>query len=149
MRLPLSTFWKVYVLGTTNGILIFKMTADDGANQQQEQQQNLPTLLSDRRELIKNTQPTKPSSSLTSYRNAVGGRIRPHQQGSDDTVEILGGNITVSAEHIASVNATERQDINEKNRRNYRNRIKHIYEWLKTAYPEYYNVGVIELSEDQ
>jgi hypothetical protein len=79
-----------------------------------------------------------------------GGRIRPHERNTgDDNVEILGANIAVSAEHTASVKATERQDLNEKNRRNYRNRIKHIYEWLKTEYPEYYNVGVIELSEDQ
>jgi hypothetical protein len=78
-----------------------------------------------------------------------GGRIRPHQRDADDNVEILGANIAVSAEHTASVKATERQDLNEKNKRNYRNRIKHIYEWLKIEYPDYYNVGVIELSEDQ
>jgi hypothetical protein len=52
----------LYCLGTTNGILILKTIADDCANQQQEQQQNLPTLLSDRWKLINNTQPTKPSS---------------------------------------------------------------------------------------
>ena len=78
-----------------------------------------------------------------------GGRIRPHQRDADDRVEILGANIAVSAEHTASVKATERQDLNEKNKRNYRNRIKHIYEWLKVEYPDYYNVGVIELSEAQ
>jgi hypothetical protein len=66
----------LYRLGTTNGILIFKMTADDRANQQQEQQQNLPTLLSDRRKLINNTQPTKPSP-LSCHRNAVGGASNP------------------------------------------------------------------------
>jgi hypothetical protein len=36
-----------------------------------------------------------------------GGHIRPHQRDSDDTVEILGANIAVSAEHIASVKAME------------------------------------------
>jgi hypothetical protein len=92
----------LYRLGTTNGILILKTTVDDRVNQQQEQQQNLPTILSDRRKLINNTQPTKPSS-LSCHRNAMGGgRIRPHQRDSDDTVEILGANIAVSAEHIAS-----------------------------------------------
>ena len=54
----------------------------------------------------------------------------------------------MSAEQSVSGKATERQDLNEKNRRNYRNQIKHIYEWLKIQYPEYYNVGVIELSEE-
>ena len=47
------------------------------------------------------------------------GRIRPHERDTDDTVEILGANIEVSAEHTASVRATERQDLNEKNKRNY------------------------------
>ena len=79
-----------------------------------------------------------------------GGRIRPHKRDTgDDNVEILGANIAVPAEHTASVKATERKDLNEKKRRDYRNRIKHIYEWLKIEYPEYYNVGVIELSEAQ
>jgi hypothetical protein len=77
------------------------------------------------------------------------GRIRPHERDTDDTVEILGANLAVSAEHTAAVKATERQDLNEKNKRNYRNRLKHIYEWLEIAYPEYYKVGVIELSEAQ
>jgi hypothetical protein len=77
------------------------------------------------------------------------GRIRPHERDTDDTVEILGANISVSAEHTAAVKATERQDLNEKNKRNYRNRIKHIYEWLEITYPEYYKVGVVELSEAQ
>jgi hypothetical protein len=84
---------------------------------------------------------------MSSQRRA--GRIRPHQRDADDNVEILGANIAVSAEHTSSVKATERQDLNEKNRRNYRNRIKHIYEWLKIEYPDYYNIGVTELSEDQ
>jgi hypothetical protein len=75
-----------------------------------------------------------------------GGRIRPHQQDIEDTVEILGANIAVSAKHSASAKATEQQDLTEKSRRNYRNRIKHVYEWLKTDYPKYYYVGVIELS---
>jgi hypothetical protein len=38
-----------------------------------------------------------------------GGRIRPHQRDANDDVEILGANIAVSAEHVASVKATERQ----------------------------------------
>jgi hypothetical protein len=78
------------------------------------------------------------------------GRIQAHERDTNDTVEILGVDIAVSAEHTASVKATERQDLNERNRRNYRNRLKHIYEWLETVYPsKYYNVGVVELSEDQ
>jgi hypothetical protein len=41
-----------------------------------------------------------------------GGRIRPHERDTDDTIEILGANIAVSAEHTTSVKATEQQDLN-------------------------------------
>jgi hypothetical protein len=84
---------------------------------------------------------------MSSQRRA--GRIRPHERDTDDTVEILGANVAVSAEHAASVRATVRQDLNVENKRNYRNRIGHIYKWLETDYPEYYRVGVIELTEEQ
>ena len=46
-----------------------------------------------------------------------GGCIRPHQRDVDDSVVILGANVAVSAEHIASVKATERQDLSVKNKR--------------------------------
>jgi hypothetical protein len=61
----------------------------------------------------------------------------------------LGADIEVSAKHAAAVKATEHQDLNEKNKQKYRNQIKHIYEWLEMAYPDYYRVGVIKLSEAQ
>jgi hypothetical protein len=80
----------------------------------------------------------------------AGGRIRPHQRDTGNAnIEILGANIAVSAEHRASVKATERQDLNEKNRRDHRNRLKHVYEWLKTEHPDCYNAGVTELTEEQ
>ena len=72
-------------------------------------------------------QPTTKPPRIMSSRH--GGRTRPHERDTgNDNVEILGANIAVSAEHTASVKATERQDLNEKNRRDYRNQIKHIYE---------------------
>jgi hypothetical protein len=39
----------------------------------------------------------------------------------DDTFEILGADIEVLAKHTAAVKATECQDLNEKNKQNYRN----------------------------
>jgi hypothetical protein len=59
----------------------------------------------------------------------------------------LGADIEVSTKHTATVKATEHQDLNEKNKCNYRNQIKYIYERLGMAYPKNYRVGVIELSE--
>ena len=62
-----------------------------------------------------------------------GGRIRPRERDTGDAnVAILGANVAVSAEHVASVKSTEQQEHSEKNMHSYRNQIKHIYVWLKT-----------------
>ena len=82
-----------------------------------------------------------------SSQQPCGGRIRPHEQDTGDgNVEIPRANIEVPAKHITSVKATKREDLTERNRRECRNRIKHIYEWLQTEYPKYYNIGGTELS---
>ena len=39
------------------------------------------------------------------------GRIRPHERATNDEVAILGANVSVSAEHSASVRATEQKDL--------------------------------------
>lgn len=78
-----------------------------------------------------------------------GGRIRPHERETNNEVVILGADVDVLVEHSASVRVTERQGLTLENKRNYRNRIKHIYLFWKEAYPGYYAVGVRELSEEE
>jgi hypothetical protein len=51
-------------------------------------------------------------------------------------------------EHSSSVRQTERISLSEKNKRNYRNRIKHMYKFFEEYYPEYFNVGVRKLTEE-
>ena len=77
------------------------------------------------------------------------GRIRPHERATNDEVAILGANVSVSAEHSASVRATEQKDLTVEVKRNYRNRLKHIYKFWEQSYPEYYEVGVCELTSDE
>jgi hypothetical protein len=80
---------------------------------------------------------------------AHGGRIRPHDRETDDSVPILGANIEVQEEHSAGVRNTEQRGLDLKTKRNYRNRIRDIYTFFSTAYPDYYSVGVRELSEEE
>jgi len=77
------------------------------------------------------------------------GRIRPHERDTNDDAPILGETIEVLAHHSSSVRQTEQKDLNLKSKRDHRNRLKHIYEFWQAEYPEYYNVGVRALSDEE
>jgi hypothetical protein len=72
-----------------------------------------------------------------------GGRIRPHDRIHTSLVKIS------LSSTLAAVRNTEQRDVSVKNKRNYRNRIKHIYEFWKEQYPAYYIVGVVALTQEQ
>jgi hypothetical protein len=68
----------------------------------------------------------------------------------------LGADILVLEEHSASVHNREDQHISLGNKqtyrnrkRNYRNCLGHICDFLQERYPEYYAVGVRALSEEE
>ena len=77
------------------------------------------------------------------------GRIHPHQRDTNDEVPILGAGVAVSEDHSAAVRNTELKTISVKNKRDYRNRIKHIIEFWQKYYPDYYAVGVRDLTEEE
>jgi hypothetical protein len=77
------------------------------------------------------------------------GCIRPHERDTNYAAAILGADILVLEEHSASVRNTEDQHISLGNKRNYRNRLGHICDFLQERYPEYYAVGVRALSEEE
>ena len=77
------------------------------------------------------------------------GRIHPHQRDTNDEVPILGEGIAVSEAHSAAVRNTERKTLSEKNKRDYRNRIKRIIKFWQEFYPDYYAVGVRDLTEEE
>jgi hypothetical protein len=77
------------------------------------------------------------------------GRIRPHQRDTDDSVLIIGANITVDESHRQEVARTEANDRKKQTKRDYRNRIKHIYKFLQEKYPAYCEEGgVIEVPDE-
>lgn len=62
-----------------------------------------------------------------------GGRTLPSQRAADDTTPILGEGIAIQTELVT----TENISLDDKTRKNYRNRIKEIIERIKQNYPEY------------
>lgn len=79
------------------------------------------------------------------------GRIRVHERNINDEAAVIGGEIELSAEHRADVVATEQRVMEDKTRREYRNRIKRIYEWLQGSadYPDYFEQGVRVLTAEE
>lgn len=74
------------------------------------------------------------------------GRVRIHERDTND-VPILGASIEVQEGHQRSVENTEDHEKKDKTRRDHRNRLKAMYEWWKDEYPEYYSVGVKEMTD--
>ena len=80
-------------------------------------------------------------------RGRGGGRIRPHERDTDDSAAILGADLAIQAAHSQEVRNTEQRGLNQRTKRNYRNRIKEMYHFFALNYKDYYSVGVRELSE--
>ena len=51
--------------------------------------------------------------------------------------------------HEELVRTTEKEETNDKLRREYRNRIKHIYSFLMEYYPDYYAIGVRKVKDEE
>ena len=77
------------------------------------------------------------------------GRIRPYERDADDSTAILGASIPVQDVHSQEVRNTEQRGLDLKTKRNYRNRIREIYTFFKSHYPDYYTVGIRQLSEEE
>jgi hypothetical protein len=82
-------------------------------------------------------------------RRQAAGRIQPYERDADDSTAILGASISVQDVHSQEVRNTEQRGLNLKTERNYRNRIREIYTFFKSHYPDYYTVGVRQLSEEE
>jgi hypothetical protein len=80
-------------------------------------------------------------------RNAAPNRTG-HRE-TNNTADTLGAGIAVREEHRAAVLETELQNMNPKTRQDYRNRIGHVYTFWEKEYPEYFEVGVRELSAEE
>ena len=78
-----------------------------------------------------------------------GGRIRVDERVVDDESPIIGANIAVDQAHVVGIVQTEQASMSDKCRKEYRNRIKHIYRWLMETYPDYFEVGTRVLTQDE
>jgi len=77
------------------------------------------------------------------------GRIHAYQRQTNDDVDVIGDDIVVTDEHVAAIRETDDNDVVLATKKNYRNRIKELYEWLLENYPEYCVLGgVQELTDD-
>ena len=63
--------------------------------------------------------------------------------------EVLGSNIQLQEAHGSSMRETEDFEKKRKTIKDFCNRLKRMTSWIKDNYPEYYNVGVIQLSNEQ
>ena len=63
--------------------------------------------------------------------------------------EVLGSNIQLQEAYGSSMRATEDFEKKQKTIKDFCNRLKRMTLWIKDNYPEYYNVGVIQLSNEQ
>ena len=84
-----------------------------------------------------------------SRNRSANGRIMPHQPATDNTVAILCDNLEISNDFAAETCETEKRKMLDKNRRDYRNRIKEIIEFWKEEKPDYHLVGVRALTDEE
>ena len=76
-------------------------------------------------------------------------RIFPHQQITNFSGQIFGEDITIAEEHVKGVQLIEKFLINKGTTKNHRNQIKHIYEYWKREFPNYYSVRVRNISNEE
>jgi hypothetical protein len=77
-----------------------------------------------------------------------GGRIRPFERETDDSVAILGADLKMQAAHSQGVRNMEQQGLAVRTKRNYRNQIKEMYVFFSLNYKDCYDVGIQKLSEE-
>lgn len=80
-------------------------------------------------------------------RASSSGRIYVHQRDTND-VPLLGEGIDIGDEYETNLHETIKLGMDDKTRRNYRNRILEMAKYWESAHPQYYEIGTHEVSED-
>ena len=78
-----------------------------------------------------------------------GGRVLPHQRNADFSGEVLGDNITIEETHVHNVQSVEQYSIDLESKNNHMNRIKHVYQYWESSFPDYYAIGVRDVTEEE
>jgi len=76
------------------------------------------------------------------------GRVHAHSREADDSGNVLGGGIALNDEDQDAIDDTEEKQMDDKCRKDYRNRINEIINFLTEHYPEYAENGVVVLSAE-
>ena len=78
------------------------------------------------------------------------GRILPHERDTNDDVPIIGQDVAVQEDHLQKIKKTSKRDKEVETKRDYRNRLKHIYEFFQKEYPQYCEAGgVVKLTDEE
>jgi hypothetical protein len=75
------------------------------------------------------------------------GRIRPDQRETDDTTPTIQGP-GLRPEHEAAIFTTEDRAMSEDCRRNYRNQIRRMIEWIQDSYIEVFDQSVRVITDE-
>ena len=73
--------------------------------------------------------------------------MQVHERRVDDATAVIDAGIEIAEEHSEEIRQTEAKQMEDKTRKNYRNRIRHIYVWLMNNYPHYFEHGTRLLFE--
>ena len=85
-----------------------------------------------------------PSTSTSRGRSGLG-RIRPHERDTDNTTEVIGNNLAIDG-YENEIHGTMCHDMSDNTRKNWRQRIKKIIAYWKSNHPQYYQMGVREVT---
>ena len=77
------------------------------------------------------------------------GKIYLHKCDEDFSDALLGETMTLGEDCVAEFHATETFTIEPSTKHNHRNLINHIYSYQKVHFPEYYAVGVCNLTSEE
>jgi hypothetical protein len=77
-----------------------------------------------------------------------GGRIRPEHRLTNNDVAILGSDLTLPVELAGMYHETKKYAMSYSCRRNYRCRLRRVAQFWKDNDPEYYEIGVVAVSEE-
>ena len=78
-----------------------------------------------------------------------GGRIHPHQRDTNDDVAILGEHLNdIGDDFQQNYNEVKKHAMSDKNRKDYRCRIMRVCKYWKEHCPDYYAIGVREVTDE-
>ena len=87
------------------------------------------------------------SAHIMSRQRGGGGRVQVHERRVDDATAVIDADIEIAEEHSEEIRQTEAKQMEDRTRKNYRNRIRHIYTWWMKNYSDYFEHGTRVLSE--